>query len=98
MLEMECREANHTRPSPSGSFRSTLPPMHAHSSPDAESVHCGSVWFIESNQNCTEVSSPVVMNTFKTITLDTDTCSEAKLSHEEQTFSSHSLPVPSNVS
>lgn len=51
-----------------------LPAPHACSHlPDAESVHCGSVWFIESNQNYTEVSSTAVMNTFKTITLDADT-------------------------
>lgn len=59
-------------------------------------IHSGSVWFIESNQKCSEILSPMVMHTFNIISLQIRTtvrrCSEATPSHEKQTVSTHHLP------
>lgn len=87
-LPAECGEANHPPPS----ISSLRLPQDAHVALTDSVAHSGSVWFIESNQNCSEISSPMTMHTFKPLFLRLRPSPEAKLSHAEQILSGACLP------
>lgn len=69
-----------------------FPQAHMRVSPSCSLVLAGSVWFADRNQSCSDISSPVVMSTFKTLSPGTRAspithCSGATLSHKKGTFS-----------